>query len=138
VTPTSPDRGDWVPPTQRCRPQVKSTTKLCMLRLEGVEDAYEPGTVPDRAYRRNPLLWGDEDGNVDCVFELVPDDAPASTKELENIQSFLVEETELAGERRAVRCSTGDFSRTTSSWRVTDAGSITQGTQNLLSFWVCW
>jgi hypothetical protein len=56
VTQTGPDPGDWRPPSQRSRPPVRPTTKLCLLHLEGVEDAYEPGTLPDRAYRRNPLV----------------------------------------------------------------------------------
>jgi hypothetical protein len=85
VTPTGPDLLDWVPPVQRSRPQVTATTKLCMLRLEGILDAYEPGTLPDRAYRRNPFAQDNDDDGGDCVFELAPHDAPATLKELDDI-----------------------------------------------------
>jgi hypothetical protein len=91
-----------MPPGQRSRPLVRSTIALCILyieslRLEGIPDAYEPGTLLDRAYRRNPLAC-DDDGSADCVFELALHDAPATRKELDDIQSFLDEDTVLAGD----------------------------------------
>jgi hypothetical protein len=55
-----------------------------MLCIEGILDAYEPGTLPDRAYRQNPLAF-DDDSSADCVFELAPHDAPATRKELDDI-----------------------------------------------------
>ena len=72
-----------------------ATTKLCMLCLEGILDAYKPGTLLDQVYRCNPFAQDNNDDRGDCVFELAPHNAPATLKELDNIQSFLVKEQKL-------------------------------------------